>query len=637
MLKSGKVIYYIALLFLSINLFSQESKDDKNYFFPVRPNENNYLSGTMGEIRATHFHAGMDIKTSGRSGLPVYATQSGHVSRIKVSPGGYGHALYILHPNGETSVYGHLLRFSEDIGNYVREQQYEKESFQVDLFPDKSAFQIKKGDLIGLSGNTGSSQGPHLHFEIRDENQRPQNPLKKNFQEIKDNIPPVVYEFALKTMDINSRINNEFGRIEYKVNKNGNEYSYDTPIEVNGKIGLQIKAYDKFNGALNRNGIPYISVMLDNERIFSVQIDSFSFSDTRHVVNYYDFEARRSKNGTFQKMYLDDGNKLPFYPEVKNKGIIMINDEDIHNVKVNLKDVYGNESTFSFKLKGTEPLTQVTKITDRSSDKIITQLFEKYLKITAPISSGTANHCLLYSNRMMYEIIPSYHSENHAVYIWDMNLGLPDSLNVCDISQDLSYEVMVPSTVDFNFYNKVFDIRSFRRSLYDTLYLEAEYNILPDKYAEIFTIGNKKTPLANPIRITFKPRLDYTISEKYALYSTVDYNHFSFLGNNWDNNEITISTKSLGSYTILEDTIKPSIKPLQLDRKKVSFKIDDDMSGIKFYKAYLNDEWILMHYDPKRKLIWSETLKPNNPLVGAFKLTVEDNVGNINEYEVRIE
>ena len=637
MLKSSKVIYYIALLFLSINLFSQELKDDENYFFPVRPNENNYLSGTMGEIRATHFHAGMDIKTSGRSGLPVYATRGGHVSRIKVSSGGYGHALYILHPNGETSVYGHLLRFSEDIGNYVREQQYEKESFQVDLFPDKSAFQIKKGDLIGLSGNTGSSQGPHLHFEIRDENQRPQNPLKKNFQEIKDNIPPVVYEFALKTMDINSRINNEFGRIEYKVKKNGNEYSYDTPIEVNGKIGLQIKAYDKFNGALNRNGIPYISVTLDNERIFSVQIDSFSFSDTRHVINYYDFEARRNKNGTFQKMYLDDGNKLPFYPMVKNKGIIVINDEDTHNVKVNLKDVYGNESTFSFTLKGTKPLTQVTNITDRSSDKIITQLFERYLKITAPISSGTANHCLLYSNRMMYEIIPSYHSENHAVYIWDMNLGLPDSLNVCDISKDLNYEVMVPSTVDFNFYNKVFDIRSSRRSLYDTLYLEAEYNILPDKYAEIFTIGNTTTPLANPIRITFKPRLDYTISEKYALYSTVDYNHFSFLGNNWDNNEITISTKSLGSYTILEDTIKPSIKPLQLDRKKVSFKIDDDMSGIKVYKAYLNDEWILMHYDPKRKLIWSETLKPNNPLAGAFKLTVEDNVGNVNEYAVQIE
>jgi hypothetical protein len=579
----------------------------------------------------------MDIKTSGRSGLPVYATRDGHVSRIKVTPGGYGHALYILHKNGETSVYGHLLRFREDIGKYVRQEQYKKESFQVDLFPDKSTFQIKKGDLIGLSGNSGSSQGPHLHFEIRDENQRPQNPLKKNFSEIKDNIPPVVYEFALKTMDINSRINNEFGRIEYKVKKNGKDYFYDKPIEVNGKIGLQIKAYDKFNGALNRNGIPYITVEMDEEKIFSVQIDSFSFSDTRHVVNYYDFEARRHKNGIFQKMYLDDGNQLPLYPLVKDNGFIVINDEDIHNIKVYLKDVYGNQSVFSFTLKGSPPATQVSKITDRSPDKIITSLYEKYLKITAPISSGTANHCLLYSNRMMYEIIPSYQSEEHAVYIWDMNLGQPDSLNVCDISKDFNFEVMIPSTVDFNFYNKVFDIHSFRRSLYDTLYLEVEYSILPDKNTEIFTIGNTTTPLANPIRITFKPKLDYNSSEKYALYSTVDYNHFAFQGNNWEDNKITISTKYLGSYTILEDTISPTIKPVQIDRKKVSFKINDDLSGIKEYNASLNDRWILMHYDPKRRFIWTETLESNNPIAGAFKLTVEDNAGNINEYSVQIE
>jgi len=322
---------------------------------------------------------------------------------------------------------------------------------------------------------------------------------------------------------------------------------------------------------------------------------------------------------------------------VKENGFIVINDEEIHKIKVSLKDVYGNESVFSFTLKGARPETQVNKISERSPDKIITSLYERYLRITAPISSGTANHCLLYSNRMMYEIIPSYQSEEHAVYIWDMNMGLPDSLNVCDISKDFNYEVMIPSTVDFNFYNKVFDIHSSRRSLYDTIYLEVEHNILPDKNIEIFTIGNTTTPLANPIRITFKPRMDYSISEKYALYSTVDYNHFGFQGNNWENNEITISTKYLGSYTILQDTINPTIKPVHVDSKKVSFKIYDELSGIKKYNASLNDEWILMHYDPKRKFIWSETLDPNNPLTGAFKLTVEDNAGNINEYTVQIE
>ena len=395
-----------------------------------------------------------------------------------------------------------------------------------------------------------------------------------------------------------------------------------------------VSGREPFNVKEKTDSFPYTSLRCTF--IFSVQIDSFSFSDTRHVVNYYDFEARRHKNGTFQKMYLDDGNNLPLYPVVKENGFIIINDEETHKIKVHLKDVYGNESSFSFTLKGSQPETQLNKISEKSPDKIITSLYERYLKITAPISSGTANHCLLYSNRMMYEIIPSYQSEEHAVYIWDMNLGLPDSLNVCDISKDLNYEVMIPSTVDFNFYNKVFDIRSSRRSLYDTIYLEVEHSILPEKNIEIFTIGNTTTPLANPIRITFKPRLDYDISEKYALYSTVDYNHFAFQGNNWEENEITISTKNLGSYTILEDTINPTIKPVQIDRKKVSFKIDDDLSGIKEYNAFLNDEWILMHYDPKRRFIWSETLEPNNPLAGAFKLTVEDNAGNINEYTVQI-
>lgn len=636
-MRSGRFIFIFFFLLYDLSLFGQTNGSGKEYFFPIMPNENNYLSGTMGEIRSTHFHAGIDVKTGGRTGLPVYATYDGHVSRIAVSPGGYGHALYILHRNGETSVYCHLLQFREDIAEYVLEQQYKKQSFRVNLFPSEKEFVVKKGDLIGLSGNSGSSLGPHLHFEIRDQNQRPVNPLMKGFKEIKDQVPPTVYAIALKSMSIDARIDHQFGRAEFKVKSKGNEYYIDTPIEVYGRIGFQLKAYDRLNGVPNRNGVPYITVNFDGKKILEVQIETFSFSDTRHVINYYDFTEKKENNGIFQKMYLDDGNNLPIYPYVIDKGLIEIRDEELHELSVKLKDAYGNTSSLIIPIQGAMPKSEIEKMNWQNTDQIATQLFERFLKITAPLSGQAANQCQLYSNRMKYELMPAYHSNELAVYLWDMNQGIPDSIRILDVSKDLNYKVMLPSGVDFNYYNKMFNIKSYRRSLYDTVFLEADYIIDADREMEVFTIGSSKIPLANSIQITFKPRMNYQDSDKYAVYNTNNLKNFSFAGNIWDQNEITITTRNLGIFTILEDTIPPTIRPVQVNNRKVGFKIDDDLSGIKEYDAYINDEWVLMHYDPKQKYIWSETLKPNNSLIGAFKLTVKDNVGNTEEYTTRLQ
>jgi hypothetical protein len=626
----------VAFLFLWHTGITQNGSKHVSMFFPVRPGEVNYLSGSMGEIRSTHFHAGIDIKTSGISGLPVYACLEGHVSRIRVSAGGYGHALYIQHPGGETSVYGHLLQFREDIANYVRKEQYRVESFEVDLFPDRNMFKIERGEMVALSGNTGSSMGPHLHFEIRDQQQVPMNPLNYNFTEIEDDVAPVVQSFSLKTFDINSRIEHQFGRFEYPVEQRGAGYYYGKPIPVYGDIGIQINAYDQFKGAYNRNGIPQIELYLDDTLRLKIKIDSFSFNDSRHVINFYDYQVKNQKRRIFQKLYIDDGNDLPFYKSKKNRGILTIRDNKLHSIKIRMSDLSGNTSELVIPVKGEKPVAEIPAIAGTFSNKPESRLIDNYLMLETKYTGSTPTTALVFSNRMRYELVPSYFTRKEAVYLWDMRIGMPDSVSICDEILAFDFEVMLPSNTEFNYYNRMYDLRSFRKSLYDTIYLESRYEVLEDRRREIFTIGNPDIPLAGSIQINLKPRLNYSDSDKYALFSSSDLKNFSFVSKQWNKGQINFSTRSLGFFTILKDTLPPQVRPVQVSRKKASFTIRDELSGIKKYEARINGNWLLMHYDPKQNLIWSENLEPNIPLEGELLLQVEDNTGNITQYKTLI-
>jgi len=201
------IIRFLIISILFSNILSDKPKDKTLFISPVKIPL--LLSANFGELRIDHFHSGIDIKTQGVTGQEIVSASFGYIYRIGVSPGGFGKALYIKHPSGYSTVYGHLDRFTPEIDEYVKERQYEKKSFLVTLYPPKEKFTVKQGDLIAYSGNSGSSGGPHLHYEIRrSENEKPVNPLVFDFG-IRDNIDPVIEKLFIYPVNIQTSINGQ--------------------------------------------------------------------------------------------------------------------------------------------------------------------------------------------------------------------------------------------------------------------------------------------------------------------------------------------------------------------------------------------------------------------------------------------
>ncbi len=632
MLKLNKGLLLIFFCVCSLNLAAQENP----YMFPVRPGQQNYLAGTMGEMRGVHFHAGMDIKTGGTSGLKVYAAADGYVSRVKVDGGGYGNALYIAHPQlGTTTVYGHLQNFNDEIADYVLKEQYQRKSFAVDFFPDKGMFKIKKGDIIALSGNSGSSSGPHVHFEIRNSQQYPLNPLNFGFSEIKDNISPTVQKIALKTMNRNSRIDHQFGFFEFTPSRLQNEYTVAKTIEVYGEIGISFMGYDRLNDVSNRNGIPKLSMALDDRQVIDITVDKMPFNITRQVLCYRDYGLKSLENKNFQKLYIDDGNELNFYTTDDKKGIISIRDTLVHQVVISLQDINGNVTIMKLKLKGGQP--KVTAIKNDASFKPTRQLVQDNTFIfmgKKAENNGFFAH--IYANRMNYELSSSYYVNDYSVYLWDLRTGLPDSIELCGEMIYPGIEMAVPSESDFKYYKEEFDLHFYKKTLFDTLYLKTDYmdELASDK--EFFEISEDIYPLKKNMKIIFKPKLTYSNKDKVSAYYSTNLKDFSYQGGKWVGDKFELMTNTLGKYTLLTDSISPDIKIVQQNRESFSCYITDKLSGIKDYELKVDGVWVLMNYDPKRNFIWTEKLDKSRPFSGNLELKVRDNVNNEKVYSTTI-
>ena len=344
---NSKKISLIFLLF-SISLLSSQ-KDQSKLISPL--DIPLAISGTFGEIRSSHFHAGLDIKTGGKQGLKVRTVLDGSVSRIRVSTTGYGKAVYIDHPNGTTSVYAHLKNFSPKIESYIKEAQYEKESYVIEKFP-KNELAVLKGEVIGFSGNTGGSSGPHLHFEIRDtKNQMPFNPMIFNI-DVVDTKKPVIQKLFLFH-------ENNFGediitqKIELEKISDG---LYKAPkIYTSGKIGIGLQMYDNQDLSLfNKNGIHSIKIFMDDKIISDYNYNNIKFDDSQYLNLLIDYKEFKSKKIRVQKLFNPNNSNISFIDKDEKNGKFSIEENKSYDLLIEISDFKKNTSRIEMKITGRE-------------------------------------------------------------------------------------------------------------------------------------------------------------------------------------------------------------------------------------------------------------------------------------------
>jgi murein DD-endopeptidase MepM/ murein hydrolase activator NlpD len=407
--KLQKRVLLFSLLFSAFSNCSAQLFPAKNYpadYFEYPVVATKGFAANFGELRPNHYHMGLDCRTDKGQNKKIVAAADGYIAKVKIEPWGFGRAIYINHPNGLTTLYAHLNNFYDGLEKYVKQQQYALKSWAVYLDIPANLFPVKKGDTIALSGNTGGSQGPHLHFEIRDtKTDKVLNPSLFNFQ-IPDDVAPDVYKLAVYDRCISTY--EQTPRL-FTLKKVNGVYITTPPVIIAGtdKVSFGIVAYDRYNGSSNKNGI-YETVLYENNNpIVGFQLDSIGYDETRYLNAHIDYKTR-SSGGTF----IEHVSKLPgynnsVYKTFNGDGVIIIEDDSAHKMKIVVKDAHGNTSVVQFDVQrntnftAAKPKDSITYFQPRAFHPGYINIFEN-----ATIRFYLPQNCLYDSMRFQYNETP---------------------------------------------------------------------------------------------------------------------------------------------------------------------------------------------------------------------------------------
>lgn len=588
------------------------------FILPINPGQITSLSGCFGDLRTNHFHSGLDVRTGGAEGKRIVAAADGYVSRIRVQNGGYGNVMYITHPNGYTTVYAHLKEFNSELNQYLTSKQYEKKTWEIDLPMTPGQFKYKQGDFVALSGNTGGSGGPHLHFEIRDEKENALDPELFGFKEIKDITPPVIEFISLKCMSPDALINGKFGIFNFKPVKKGNVYVLPQNIKATGLIGVEVLTYDKAANSPFRLGVHEIDLKINGEKAYRFNLHKMPFHNKLDMNIHVNYEKMIRDNLKIHKCYVEEANSFDFYESNNHWGKLDIQQAN-NAISLRVKDSHGNTSLLTFNV-----LKDNSKTTSETESGTSASVLDRYLKVTSVENADQLKIQTISGKETNLPTVSSSTGVKSAVY--DMDEGFPERVLIGE------RPVALPVNTAITLENPRINAKNLKANFTGTLYDDAY--IYMNVSDEALVLHEDIIPLKASAEIQWTKTQSVNYPEKQKVY--LEGSKRKFIGGEWDNKTIKFKTREFGTYVTLYDFDPPAITPRLVNKDNLRFTISDKLSGINKIECYVNDEWVLMDYEYKTGAIWSRKLDTNKPFSGSLVLKITDFCNNTNSYETTI-
>ena len=614
------------------------------FLFPIAPGQPGYLAASMGELRPNHFHGGLDIKTGGGVNKPVYASAAGYVSRLKQSSFGYGNVLYITHPNGLTTVYGHLNKFAGAVGAELLRQQYDKQTYELELFFKPGEFPVRRGEEVALSGNTGGSAGPHVHWEVRDGQDRQLNPLQwGGFPEIQDHTGPTLQALAVVPLGIAARVRGQFERallVPKTQPLPGASTVFPDTVACTGQVGLLLQGFDRFDNAWNKNGIQRVTVRVNGQPYYQHVIDAVPFPNgSRQVNNFVDYLYQHTGGRLLQKLWVDEGNDLGFYtPAGAGQGLLTVEPSKVYKVDIELTDSYTNKSQVHLVLRGETPEAYAALPGHPAAPgppRLRYDISRNILRavVSAPLVDSVAfpGNLLLRRGSRQLVLRPSYSVGGETTYLYDLRAGLPDSLIYKKVVKAFDRQAMIPAGQETTYATPYLSLVFGPQTLFAPLYLGTSHRPATAAAPETWAVGTPTVPLYLPLRITLKPTARPANLARTAVYSITPTGGRAYVGGAWnaDSSQISFNTKTFGQYRLYTDTKAPEARLLGRTGGQLTFRVGDDLSGLASYQLLIGGRFRLLRYEYKNNTLFTvagDTLGP--ALRGPAQLRLTDQAGN---------